>query len=302
VKARGLPAVAPARATPPPKPARDFRALLLDSLNERWRSVRTELKRCQKKCSEAAVHDLRVATRRLLSTLDLLGSIHPEGKPRKARRRLRKQLDMFGPLRDVQVQLLSIDKMLPSFPELQGFYEHLVNRERELVQGLGAELKRVKIGKVKRAIDAAARQVEGLLDTPATQREQLTAAIDAVDAAFNKVVERKLAVNPNASATIHRTRVAFKKFRYLVESLAPMLDQMTSKHLKAMNAFQGHMGDIQDAEVLLTSLMAFARKGGPESEASLAQALEEFSRRRAALIDAFSASADTLYTFWKPML
>jgi CHAD domain-containing protein len=192
--------------------------------------------------------------------------------------------------------------MLPSFPELQGFYEHLVKRERQLVQRLGAEVKRVKTVKVKAAIGVAARQVEGLFDIPAKRREKLTAAIHAVDAAFNKVVERKLAVNPTDSATIHRTRVAFKKFRYLVESLAPMLDRITSKHLKAMNAFQGSMGDIQDAEVLLTSVMAFARKGGPESEASLAQALEELSRRRAALIDAFSGSADTLYTFWKPLL
>jgi CHAD domain-containing protein len=96
-------------------------------------------------------------------------------------------------------------------------------------------------------------------------------------------------------------RVAFKKFRYMVESLAPMLDRVSSKHLKAMNAFQGSMGDIQDAEVLLTNATAFARKRGLASEASLARALEVLSRRRTALIETFLASADTLFTFWKPM-
>ena len=301
MKARRLPTASPARATPATKPARDFRALLYDSLHERWQSFRTELKRCQKKSSEAAVHDLRVATRRLISTLDLLASIYPEGNLRKARRRLKKQLDMFGPLRDVQVQLLSVDKMLPSFPELQGFYEHLVKRERQLVQRLGAEVNRVKTGKVKKAIDIAAKEVEGLFDTPAKTREKLTTAIHAVDTAFNKVVERKLAVNPTDSATIHRMRVAFKKFRYLVESLAPMLERITRKHLKAMDAFQGCMGDIQDAEVLVTHATAYARKRGLESEASLTRALEELSRRRTALIETFLASADTLFTFWTPV-
>jgi hypothetical protein len=38
-----------------------------------------------------------------------------------------------------------------------------------------------------------------------------------------------------------------------------------------------------------------------ESEAALARALEELSRRRTALIETFLRSADTLFTFWKPV-
>jgi hypothetical protein len=68
-----------------------------------------------------------------------------------------------------------------------------------------------------------------------------------------------------------------------------------------MNAFQGSMGDIQDAEVLLTNVLSFARTRGVESEAALARALEELSRRRTALIETFLRAADTLFTFWKPV-
>jgi CHAD domain-containing protein len=299
--ARKSPTISSADAIFTAKPPTDFRVLLLDSLQDRWRTFRSELKRCRKKYSEEVVHDLRVATRRLVSTLDLLASIHPEGDFRKARRALKRQLDMFGRLRDVQVQLLSIDKMLPAFPELQGFYDQLLKRERKLVQRLGGEVKRVKTAKVEKVIRAASKQVGGLPDTPIMQEEMLTAAMHAVDAAFNKVVERKLAIDPTDSATIHRMRVAFKKFRYLVESLAPTLDQMTSKHLKAMNTFQSSMGDIQDAEVLLASATAFACKRDHEGEASFARALGELSRRRTAQVEAFLGSADTLYTFWKPV-
>jgi CHAD domain-containing protein len=70
---------------------------MLDSLHDRWQSFRAELKRCRKKASEGAVHDLRVATRRLISTLDLVARVHPEADLRKARRALKKQLDLFGP-------------------------------------------------------------------------------------------------------------------------------------------------------------------------------------------------------------
>ena len=290
-----------ARAAPRAQPLTDFRALMLGSLHDRWQSFRAELKRCRKKYSEEAVHDLRVATRRLISTLDLVDRIHPEANLRKARRALKRQLDLFGPLRDVQVQLLTIEKMLSSFPELQEFHNFLVKRERKLMQRLGIELKRVKTGKIRKRIALAARQLAMLPDTPAVQQEQRAEAMQAIEMAFNRVVERKHAVAPTDGAAIHRMRVAFKKFRYMVESLAPVRGRTSSKQLKAMNAFQGSMGDIQDAEVLLSNVQGYARARGSEGEAALGRALEELSRRRTALIETFLRSVDTVFTFWKPV-
>jgi CHAD domain-containing protein len=289
------------RAIPRAKPLTDFRALMLNSLQNRWQSFRAELKRCRKKYSEEAVHDLRVATRRLISTLVLVDRIHPETNLRKARRALKKQLDTFGPLRDVQVQLLSIEKMLPLFPELQEFYDSLLKREHKLVQRLSVDLKAIKTGKIKARVARAAGQLETLLDTPVAQQEKRAEAIQAVEIAFNRVVDRKQAIDPRDSASIHRMRVAFKKFRYLAESLAPVLSYITSKQLKAMDAFQGSMGDIQDAEVLLTSVRTFASKRGTECEAALAHALGELLRRRTALIETFLGSAAILFTFWNPV-
>lgn len=293
------PTTSRARSKPRPKPLTDFRTLILDSLQDRWHTFRAALKRCQKQYSEEAVHDLRVATRRLISTLDLVDSIHPDADLRKTRRALKRQLDMFGPLRDVQVQLLTIAKMVPSFPELQEFDDFLVKRERKLIQRLGKQLQRVKTGKIRRSLAVATKQLEALLDTPAVQQARWRDAIQAVETTFSRVVERQQGIDPADSATIHRMRVAFKKFRYMVEALAPMLDRVSRKQLKAMNAFQGSMGDIQDAEVLLASVRIFAHKRGTEREAVLAHALEELSRRRTALIDTFIGSANTLFTFWR---
>jgi CHAD domain-containing protein len=281
------------------RPLSDIRALMLESLHGRWRALRAELKRCRKRYSEEAVHDLRVATRRLISTLELVDRIHPEGNLRKARRTLKKQLDLFGPLRDVQVQLLTIEKMLPSFPELQEFFRVLEKRERRLKQRLRLELKRLKTGKIRKGIVTAARQLATLPDTPAVQRKHRAEAILAIETAFDRVVERKQAITPTDGASIHRMRVAFKKFRYMVEALGPLRGHTTNKQLKAMNAFQGSMGEIQDAEVLLANVQDFARSRGTEGELAFARALEELSRRRLALIETFLGSADTVFTFWK---
>ncbi|HEX2698114.1 MAG TPA: hypothetical protein VHM28_10430, partial [Anaerolineales bacterium] len=57
-------------ATPRKKTTRDrARALLLTSLDERWKTYRAQVKTCRKEFSEEAVHDLRVAARRLLAVL-----------------------------------------------------------------------------------------------------------------------------------------------------------------------------------------------------------------------------------------
>jgi CHAD domain-containing protein len=194
-----------------------------------------------------------------------------------------------------------IENMLPTFPELQEFYDYLVRRESKLGHRLHAKIKHLRTGKVNKAIGAAVQQVEVLLDTPDQQRDQLTRAIRAVDAVFDTVVQRKLAVTPSDSTTVHRMRVAFKKFRYMVESLAPILNWVTPKRLKAMNAFQGSMGEIQDAEVLLACATAFARKHGLENEAALGRALDELARRRTMLTETFLVAADTLFTFWQPV-
>jgi CHAD domain-containing protein len=273
---------------------------MLDSLHDRWQSFRAELKRCRKKCSEEAVHDLRVATRRLISTLELVDRMHPEADLRKARRALKKQLDLFGPLRDVQVQLLTIDTMLSGFPELREFHRFLVKQERKLMQRLGIELTRVNTGKIRKRLGVAAKLLASLPDTPARQQAQRAEALQAVEMAFNRVVERKHAITPSDGASIHRMRVAFKKFRYMVEALAPLRGRTASRQLKAMNAFQGSMGDIQDAEVLLSNVQAFAQARSIKGEAALARALEELSRQRTALIETFLGSIDTVLTFWKP--
>jgi CHAD domain-containing protein len=277
----------------------DLRDSLVEALEARWRVYRKQLKRSQKLPTEETVHDLRVATRRLISLLDIVLAIHPDDDLRRARRRLKQQLDLFSPLRDIQVQLLTVEKMCPTFPELQGFAEVLAKRERKLRRRLGTRVRTVKMRPLRSLIRATVAALNPVLATPARRRAKRTAVLEAVEMAFQRVVERRRAIDPNDMATIHRMRVAFKKFRYMVEALAPILKEPTAKQLKAMNAFQDSMGAIQDVEVLLGSLQAFAQKSAETSKETLAAVNRELFRQRDGLVEGFLPTADTLFTFWK---
>lgn len=271
--------------------------ILARSLNDRWRKYCRELRRCQKKYSEEAVHDLRVSTRRLMSTLGLLATLVADNRLKKPRRTLKKRLDMFDPLRDTQIQLLYVEKLLPTFPELQAFYDALAKQERQLVKHIRKQVKRLKTARLEKSVTATEKQLRARVTDPTTPDETVSAMMSAVDAAFAKVVNRRRQVKSDDTTTIHRTRVAFKKFRYMVEVLQPLLAEVTDERLKRMHDFQTMMGDIQDVEVLSANLKAFAQQNEPAAKALL-PAQRELARRRRALIKTFIRSADDLFTFW----
>src|SRR5215216_45722 len=99
--------------------------LLLAALKSRWKSYRKELKRCSSEFSQEAVHDLRVAVRRLLALIQLLNSISARPRYQKLIRSLKDQLDEFDQLRDTQVILTEISRVLGELPQLREFEEYL---------------------------------------------------------------------------------------------------------------------------------------------------------------------------------
>src|SRR5262245_31665741 len=102
---------------------KDWERTLKTSLKERWKCYRRALRRCQRKCSEKAVHASRVETRRLLSLVELLNVFLGRIHVKETRRALKQHLDLFDSLRDTQVQLLLLDKHRRQFPETKAFQE-----------------------------------------------------------------------------------------------------------------------------------------------------------------------------------
>ena len=117
-----------------------------------------------------------------------------------------------------------------------------------------------------------------------------------LDRAFDRTFRLRQKIDPTAPLTIHKTRVAFKKFRYQIEVLSPLLPGVSEAQLTEMQEYQAMMGDIQDVTTLRQSLERFARRLGadPQTLAPLRQALD---RRLERLIQRYLAVADRLNDF-----
>jgi CHAD domain-containing protein len=268
------------------------------SLSTGWKRYRKRLKRCQASFSEEAVHDSRVETRRLLSTIELLGAFMPESDLKKARRALKHHLDTFDQLRDTQVQLDYIGRMEKAFPAARSFRDWLQKRETKFTHETRRTVKRIKTKRTGRRIVAFQKEIQ-LRHKQTTCAAAFDTVQQAMNRAFARVAQLCRRVQAADTATIHRTRIAFKRFRYMVEALSPLLPAVTDEHCRAMRGYQSMMGDIQDVEVLLGALGKFVRRKEIRLQ-SARQLREELLRRRQWLIRVYLNAAGRLRQFWPP--
>ena len=150
--------------------------LLLDSLNTRWDKYKAELKTCRREFSGEAVHDFRVAARRLLSCLDLLRAVMQDPKIQKMRRILKNELDDLDDLRDTQVLLADISEMIHETPFLQPFQEYLQHQEKHLMRAARKEIKSLKVDGLSKRIKKLSQTISEFKQTDLD--ENLFSAVD----------------------------------------------------------------------------------------------------------------------------
>jgi CHAD domain-containing protein len=266
--------------------------ILLRALETRWENYRAELKNCRNEFTEEAVHDLRVATRRILALIQLLNSISPRPRLKKMSRAFKDQLDEFDDLRDTQVIRGELFGILQELPQLEEFELYLRAHEEQMLQDLHWKLKQRDTSEIAGWI----RKTRGSLEDETTD-ELESQILEAVDDAFLVVRQRLGWVDITRSSTMHRVRVVFKAFRYMVEIVQPLLSDFPPGILKQMNDYQTLMGNIQDAEVFAKTLGDFT---GNVSLPDLDAVHRYYEKIRSEAISAFVHAMDQLHTFWRP--
>jgi len=274
--------------------------LLAARLDERWRTFTAQVERTKRRSTEASIHDLRVSLRRLMAAVDIVLAIMPDARLRKARGTLKKHLKAFGELRDVHVQIIQLAELVGQFPVLKPFLLELKKREGVLVRGGRKHILKMRLDALEQTVIRARNGLLGLFTQRAMDSIGTAAGLGAMGSAFARAMDLRQRVQPGDGKTIHMLRVAFKRCRYSVEVLQPLLSGVDARLLKAMNAYQTRMGVIQDNEVLTAALSSYAAKKRRLSVQSLVAAQQHLAQRRAAQVREFLAKMDELESFWRP--
>jgi CHAD domain-containing protein len=276
----------------------DARNLLLDSLDKQRANYRENLKLCRAEFSRKAVHDLRTSLRRLLATLDVIAFVTSAARIEKLSDRLKEQLDDFSELRDIQVMLDRVSEDVGTFPELEPFQNYLEKREKKKQRSDEKHIQNIKPGSIDKRLLKVQAAVEDL--SASELQDKLP---QAVDEAYLTVIQRYAEIDPAQLISIHHLRVAFKKFRYMVEAIYPCLPDFPEAQLQHMHNYQTQMGTIHDGQVLLDTLAEFAEDSDSYDprpvrrfyERSLTEQLSEYLKHKADVLNFWRATPLVLF-------
>jgi CHAD domain-containing protein len=248
----------PLRTSMPRSAERTASALAHATLSRRWKRFRSGLRACRRGCSEDDVHQLRVAARRLLATIEVFQPFLGPDAVRTSRRQLKRHLQLFAPLRDLHVQCALLGALAWRFPELKPVQAWLQGKVPLILRRVRRKLRRPNVAALKAQMR---NELRGLASRGTGRvRSSCDRLLRSADEAFAEVRAARRDLDASDAATVHRLRLAFKRFRYRVEALAPLLPRLTAGDFRTMRGLQLRMGRIQDLDVLAGILTKAAGK------------------------------------------
>jgi CHAD domain-containing protein/transposase-like protein len=214
-----------------------------------------------------ALHDMRVATRRMRAALRIFGVSYTKKTHQALLDGLRATGQALGHMRDLDVFIENLHNFQKALPEAdQPAFEHML--ETWLAQR-----------------DRARREMLAYLDSKAYQKfkEMLLEFVTTPGLGVKPITTqtptpsrlRHLApgliytrwaevqayedVIPQASLeTLHQLRISFKQLRYTLESFEEVLGQEKQPLIKEVKGLQDHLGELNDAHVaaqMITTLL-----------------------------------------------
>jgi CHAD domain-containing protein len=272
----------------------------LGALEGHWDDYRAQFKAGRREISEESIHNLRVAARRFLALIDIIRGLDPHPREKKMRRFLKKQLDQLDELHDAQVMLAETAQRLERLPQLSMFQTHLEKRMKKLTRAARKNMQASKPSDLKRQV----KKIRAVAEKHSTEDGFSRRLLQTVDEAYSRITQALGEMDVKQPATIHHVRIAFKKFRYMIETIQPLLPGYPASYFDQMHNYQDAMGKIRDTTVLLGTLEEFEKRhsksvqdDAPDFDPKPIRLYYE--KRLAALIRAYLKCKDELKTFWR---
>lgn len=274
---------------------KEIAAFITGSIEKSFKLYSKRFKLVKSAFSEESVHDIRVSIRRLAALVNLINAVLPNDYLDDVIKILKKQVSIFSPLRDTQVQLIKVEKLLKDCPMLEFYRNELLRTEEKQIE----ELKDITLH--LKSID-----LEGLIffhryymNTHLEKYEvHFLDFVDVAYRAYMKVADRYDDSTIDNLKSVHKTRLAFKGFRYTMELLGPYLNQKKDYYMQ-LKSFQTIMGEIQDNCVIVDKMEAYIEKRTYLTYMDYNSAKDMLLEERLQLLKKYFGNGDMIKGFWK---
>ena len=217
-----------------------------------------------------AVHDMRVASRRLREALRLLEPVYPRKEYQKWYRRVRRITRALGPVRDSDVFIDTFSRLGEHLGEggrrtVAFMVGYRTGQRVAELERLNAELGHLDLDRNRARFAAFARRVN-----PAVDGARLLAAFAHAAVAERASIvfgAQPAALSEENTLAQHALRIDYKRLRYAVEAFAPCYNDAFDDLHETLTAFQDTLGELHDVHVFLDMLrdperIAAAGRGG----------------------------------------
>ncbi|HEU4411311.1 MAG TPA: CHAD domain-containing protein [Polyangiaceae bacterium] len=229
-----------------------------------------------------AVHDLRVALRKLRSVLRVVRRLYGRFHTDAVRAGLKRVADATGALRDEEV----LAETLAGLDLSPRAGEALAAWLRDRHARRGRKLRKEVVALVSGgALDPPLAMLGALLTLPVDPARDKPAARFARKIVFSALDDIELAqpVDPADVEKMHDLRILYKRLRYAVDAFEGVLPPEFAALERAAAAFQKRLGTIHDLDVAL-DVVEGAEGLPPEARG---ETLDALSRERARQVDKY---------------
>ncbi|MGK3997357.1 CHAD domain-containing protein [Sorangium sp. So ce1024] len=266
-----------------------------------------------------AVHDFRVALRRLRTLLKPARRIYGKRRIRPIADGLRELARATGALRDEEVlreTLTDLELGDEARSAVDAWLARRSQREHEARAAIVDLLRRDSAGDAPATGDAGAPQV----DAPAGKRLRLEKYLARLErrASRRKKAKRRsakalarrtigdalddvralAATDPSDGAGMHALRIRFKRLRYSAETFAPIFGERAERTAKSASRLQRRLGQLHDVDEALAR-MKDAEGLSPDERAAVTDALGAKRARLAGkATDELAQELATLAALW----
>jgi CHAD domain-containing protein len=228
-----------------------------------------------------AIHDLRVAIRRLRTLLKLVGPVYGRFHADAVRRAFTDVQRATGDLRDEEVLEETLDDAAQHGhvlhePTFHAWRAGRRARERRLRRAVVAHLKTGELTRARTLLKALLT----LPVKPKRDRDLPKFARKCVSMARAQVEKKRDAREDDAEA-LHDLRIAYKELRYAAELLHGALPADLAALAEPAARFQKRLGEIHDVDTALATASR-ARSLAPETRAGLLASLDALRAKRVA--------------------
>jgi CHAD domain-containing protein len=213
-----------------------------------------------------AIHDLRVASRRLQQVLDLL---YPQPRPseiRKLRRKIRRCRRVLGEVRNCDVQLARVERTLAAKRRArreiwEAVCQYLRQRRSDHFEKALKKLSKMNLAIFYVHLKGHLAPAKRLGAAPATEHlslpeelgpeqfyERISQSLESAWHGFETQIAHSQS-DPKAGV-IHGVRIAAKRVRYLIEVVHAFDVPGSKETVRWLRGLQTHLGNWHDMEVL----------------------------------------------------